>query len=245
MVATKKNKEAQPKLIVRNTQHGDIEAIQTLSRKIYPDIPCYSAAEIKAQIQKFPEGQFVVLFEETVVGFCTTCRLSEELAFSKHDWGSITGNGYASRHDPEGEWLYGIEVQVDPDMHGNRIGQRLYNERKNLCLNLSLKGIVFGGRLPNLAKRWKKVGSAEKYIELVQSKKLRDPVLGFQLRNGFEPIGVCLNISHWIMNRWVMPLIWFGAILNMLTIRLTKPANNAGARLKRFVFPSCNINNAS
>jgi len=190
MVATKKNKESQPKLIVRNTQHSDIKNIQALSKKIYPDIPCYSAAEIKAQIQKFPEGQFVVLFEDDVVGFCVTCRLPEKLAFSKHDWASITGNGYASRHDPKGDWLYGIEIQVDPDMHGNRIGQRLYNERKNLCLNLSLKGIVFGGRLPNLAKRWKKVGSAETYIELVQSKKLRDPVLGFQLRNGFEPIGV-------------------------------------------------------
>lgn len=187
---SKSKKENQPKLIVRNTQTGDIKKIQKLYRKSYPDVAPYSASQIKGHIQQFAQGQFVVLFEDEIVGFCATCKISEDLAFSKHSWDSITGGGYASRHDPHGDWLYGIEILVDPDMHGNRIGQRLYIERKKLCMDMGLKGIVFGGRLPNLAKRWKQAGTAEGYIELVQQKKLRDPVLGFQLRHGFEPIGV-------------------------------------------------------
>ena len=65
----------------------------------------------------------------------------------------ITGNGYASRHDPDGDWLYGMEVCVDPEFRGYRLGQRLYNERKKLCQALGLKGIVFAGRLPTLARR--------------------------------------------------------------------------------------------
>ena len=185
-----KIKESQPKLIVRNTLISDISSIQKLYKKVYPHLSNYTRAQIKAHIQHFPEGQFVVLFEDEIVGFCSTCRLPERLALSKHSWDSITGDGYASRHNPKGEWMYGIEIMVDPDMRGNRIGQRLYNERRNLCISLGLKGIVFGGRLPNLARRWKKVESAENYIHMVQTKQLRDPVLGFQIRNGFEPIGV-------------------------------------------------------
>jgi predicted amidohydrolase len=55
---------------------------------------------------------------------------------------------------------------------------------------LRLKGTVFAGRMPNLARRWKAVGSAENYLKLVLEGKQRDPVVGFQLRNGFEPIGI-------------------------------------------------------
>jgi predicted amidohydrolase/GNAT superfamily N-acetyltransferase len=184
------NKEKQATLIVRNTTISDTDNIQALFNKVYPDVPAYTKAQIKGHIQQFPQGQLVVLYDNKIVGFCATFCISEEIAFSKHNWDSITGGGFASRHDPDGDWLYGMEIIVDPAMQGNRIGQRLYIERRNICVNFQLKGIVFGGRMPNLAKRWKKVGSAENYIELVKSKKLRDPVLGFQMRNGFEPIGV-------------------------------------------------------
>ncbi len=190
MATTPKTEEHKPKLVVRNTTLNDIKSIQALHQKVYPDEPKYTRAQLKGNIQQFPTGQFVVLYEDKVVGFCATFCITEKLAFAKHDWDSITGNGYGSRHDPDGDWLYGMEVIVDPSMQGNRIGQRLYMERKNLCIAMQLKGIVFGGRLPNLAKRWKKVGSAENYIELVRSKKMRDPVMSFQMRNGFEPIGV-------------------------------------------------------
>jgi predicted amidohydrolase len=88
-----------------------------------------------------------------------------------------------------------MEVCVDPDYRGYRIGLRLYNERKRLCQDLNLKGIVFAGRLPSLAKRIRKTGSAEEYVQQVIDKKRRDPVLSFQLNSGFEVIGV---IPHYL-----------------------------------------------
>ncbi len=62
-----------------------------------------------------------------------------------------------------------------------------------MCIRLNLKGIVCGGRLPGLARRFAKLGSAEAYVAEVQARRLRDPVLGFQLRNGFEVKGVLPN----------------------------------------------------
>ena len=79
-----------------------------------------------------------------------------------------------------------MEVCVDPDLRGYRIGQRLYNARKRLARELGLKGIVFAGRLPSLARHIKRYGSVEAYVEAVQQKQQRDPVLSFQLRNGFR-----------------------------------------------------------
>ena len=42
----------------------------------------------------------------------------------------------------DGDWLYGMDVCVDPDYRGLRIGQRLYNERRRLCEHLRLKGHI-------------------------------------------------------------------------------------------------------
>ncbi len=186
-------REDKPTLIVRNALLKDIPAIRELCRKAYPEIEPYSASQVRGQIQNYPDGQFVAVFEDAVVGYCATFQIGESSALGPHTWVEITGNGLASRHDEDGDWLYGMEVCVDPDYQGLRIGQRLYTERKALCIRKQLKGIAFGGRLPGLARLWRKVGSAEAYAEQVTARKLRDPVLSFQLRNGFEVIGVLPN----------------------------------------------------
>ncbi len=182
-----------PKLVIRNAVSTDIDGIRAVMTKAYSSLGVhgvYSAAQLLGQLHQFPEGQFVATYESRIIGYCATFRIPESLALKSHDWATITGRGFASRHDPQGDWLYGMDVCVDPDFRGQRIGQRLYNERKRLCEHLRLKGIVFAGRMPNLARRWNVVGSAERYLQLVLEGKQRDPVIGFQLRNGFEPIGI-------------------------------------------------------
>ena len=185
-------KDPQSRLYVRNATVQDIPAIEDLSERAYKGTGLYgyTAGPLKGQIHHFPEGQFVAVLGERVVGYCATFRIAGEVALKPHTWTEITGNGYASRHDPKGDWLYGMEVCVDPDMRGYRIGQRLYDERKRLAQDLNLKGVVFAGRLPTLAKRMQRFGSAEAYVEQVKKKQQRDPVLSFQLHNGFEVQGV-------------------------------------------------------
>ena len=123
------------KLIVRNANLSDIAAITDLSSRVYAGTGMhgYSEGAITGQINNFPQGQFVILVDDKVVGYCATFRISEAIGLKPHTWAEITGNGYASRHDPKGDWLYGMEVCVDPEYRGYRLGQRLYNERKKLC----------------------------------------------------------------------------------------------------------------
>ena len=179
-----------PRLTIRNAEVKDIPAIQALIAKVYTDIPGYTRGMLRGQLNQFPEGVFLAEFEGRVVGYCVTFRIGGDVALKPHTCAEITGNGFASRHDPEGEYLYGMEVCVDPDVRGWRIGQRLYDARKRLCEDLALRGIVFGGRLPSLSRRLKKYPSVEAYVDAVSKKQVRDLVLSFQLRNGFEIIGV-------------------------------------------------------
>lgn len=205
------------RVMTRNATAADIAEITELSARAYKSdgIQGYGHDEIMGQLNHFPQGQFVVTVAGEVVGYCATFRIAGEIALKPHTWAEITGNGFASRHQPDGEWLYGMDVFVDPDLHGYRIGQRLYNERKKLCQSLGLKGIVFAGRLPTLSKRMKKFGSAEAYVDQVVAKNQRDPVLSFQLRNGFEVIGVIKNyipgdlpsLGHGIHLTWKNPKV--------------------------------------
>jgi predicted amidohydrolase/GNAT superfamily N-acetyltransferase len=197
MLETGKNKLSDPEshLIVRNATLKDVPDIVALSERVYTplNMETYSPAAVRGQINNFAHGQIVVLVGSTLVGYCATFRIAEKIAFKEHTWHEITGNGYASRHDINGDWLYGMEVCIDDQYRGYRIGQRLYNERKKICEGLGLKGVVFAGRIPNLAKRIGKFKTVENYVDQVVHKKIKDPVLSFQLRNGFEVLGIMKN----------------------------------------------------
>jgi predicted amidohydrolase/GNAT superfamily N-acetyltransferase len=183
-------KSSPAKLEVRLAVPADIPGILALIGHAYPDTENYTAGEIRGQINNFPEGQFVAVFEQRVVGYCASSRIDESVALSPHDWATISGNGFGSRHDPTGDWLYGIELAVDERQRGLRIGKRLYEARRSLAERLELRGIVFGGRMPGYARAKPKVTGPEEYLAGVREGKFRDPVIGFHLANGFSPIGV-------------------------------------------------------
>lgn len=189
--ATKDN----AKLVTRQAVLDDVPALRALSFKVYSSV-ALTGAMLRGQISSFPQGQFVIEYEGRIVGHCATFVIGGDICLEPHSWDEITGNGYASRHDPEGDYLYGMEVCVDPDYRGMRIGSRLYVRRRELCKELGLKGIVFGGRMPGYSKKKDKVNGPEDYLQQVQARKIRDPVVFFHLSNDFEPMGILSDYMH-------------------------------------------------
>jgi predicted amidohydrolase/GNAT superfamily N-acetyltransferase len=183
------------RLVIRNATLADVKDVVRLSNRVYrgKGLGAESPEMIRGRISAFAKGQFVAVFEGEIVGYCATFIIEEKFALKQHTWGEITGHGYAARHNPLGDYLYGMEICVDESVRGFRIGQRLYDERKRLCRDLDLKGIVFGGRMPGYARRKKNLQSTEDYVRLVQEKEVRDPVINFQMKNGFEILGVLKN----------------------------------------------------
>ena len=189
----KADKAGKARLEIRQAKSADVAGIAALVRRAYDDLPAYTYGEIRGQLNNFPQGCFVAVMDGTIVGYCASMQIGETIAFAPHSWDEITGNGFGSRHDPTGDWLYGYEMCVDPGVRGVRIGRRLYEERRALAEDRDLTGIVFGGRMPNYTKNRRKVSGPQEYMDQVVAGRIHDPVLRFQLANGFEPIGVLEN----------------------------------------------------
>lgn len=185
--------QAKAQMVTRTAKMADVAGIIELVQRVYLQMGTYPQSMLRGQLSTFPDGQFVVEYEGEIVGYAASFIIKSKLALAPHTWSEITGGGYGSRHDPNGDILYGMEVCVHPDRRRLRIGERLYDARKALAENFELKGIVFGGRMPGWAKRRKTYPDPLTYIEAVKARKVVDQVVNFQLRQGFEPIGFLKN----------------------------------------------------
>jgi predicted amidohydrolase len=110
----------------------------------------------------------------------------------EHTYHEVTGGHTFNTHDERGDMLYGVDVFIKPEFRGLRLGRRLYDYRKELCEKRNLKGIVFGGRIPNYHKYADEI-SPKEYIEKVRLKEIEDPVLNFQISNDFHPHRILRN----------------------------------------------------
>jgi len=145
----------------------------------------WTEESIEVLLTKFPEGQLVVIADDTVVGCALSIMVKYEDFGDAHTYKQITGGYTFSTHNNDGDVLYGIEVFIHPDYRGLRLGRRLYDARKELCEKLNLKSIIFGGRIPNYNKYSGELKPKE-YINKVKYKEIYDPVLSFQLSNDFH-----------------------------------------------------------
>jgi predicted amidohydrolase/GNAT superfamily N-acetyltransferase len=167
---------------------GDYQELKEAMIEAYSTMPdaYWKEAQIKILIDNFPEGQVVLKVNGQLAG----CALAIIVDYSKyennHTYKYITGNYTFKTHTEEGDILYGIDVFIKPEFRGLRLGRRLYDYRKELCEKLNLRGIAFGGRIPNYHKYAENL-SPKEYIQKVRRKEIQDPVLNFQISNDFHP----------------------------------------------------------
>lgn len=145
----------------------------------------WSMPTIENLIARFPAGQIVIKADDKVVGCALSIIVDYDKFGDQHTYKQITGNYSFGTHDDNGDILYGIEVFIHPDYRGLRLGRRLYDARKELCEELNLQAIVFGGRIPNYYKYADDL-TPKQYIQKVKNKEIYDPVLTFQLSNDFH-----------------------------------------------------------
>ncbi len=211
-------------LVIRPALFSDIPSIMSLVLKVYRDMPSYSEEMLRGQLSHFPEGHFVAEMNGKVVGYSASLLIKGEKALKPHNWKQITGGGFGATHDPEGDYLYGYETCIDPEFRRHRIGQRFYNTRKELVKFERLQGIVFGGRIPNFHKKRNKVKSVQDYVDQVIAKKIVDPTLNFQMRNGFEIIGILQDYipSDRESGGFAVHLVWKNSEVSSETPNLKK-----------------------
>ncbi len=187
-------------IVIRNTRLEDGPGVYDTVRLAYGMTldeecdTCISAEAVKEQLERFPEGQFVAVYqpENLVVGEASTMRITYPPTKKPREWMEEIGSIGISKHDPHGEWLYGVEMTVRPDFRRKGVGTALYQARFNLVKRLNLKGWYAGGMLMGYHRYRDQMTPAE-YGEKVIKREIIDPTVTMQMNRGFEAWGVIEN----------------------------------------------------
>ena len=167
-----------------------------------------SEADFRAYAKTFPEGFFVCLDGDRVVGQGGGLFLDFDFEHPQHTIVEITGEHQCGNHDPDGDWYYGTDIVVHPEYRRRCIGKKLYELRKDLVRRHGKRGIIAGGHIPGFAQHKHEMSAAD-YVAAVASGKLYDATLTFQLENGFEVRGVLENyIQDEETDGWSALIVW-------------------------------------
>ncbi|MFH2053262.1 MAG: bifunctional GNAT family N-acetyltransferase/carbon-nitrogen hydrolase family protein [bacterium] len=175
------------KVIVRGLHPRDYEDLHRVMLLAYENLDedPWARRHVASLLDKFPEGQVAIEVNGVVVGCALSLIVDYEKFGDSHTYDEITGADTFDTHDAEGDVLYGIDIFVHPDFRGMRLARRLYDVRKEICEKYNLRAIIAGGRIPGYAKHAESLTPRE-YIHKVRMKELYDPILSFQLSNGFH-----------------------------------------------------------
>lgn len=167
-----------------------------------------SEEDIRAYARTFPEGFFVGLDGDTVVGQGAGIYLDFDFAHPQHSIIEITGEHQCGNHDPDGDWYYGTDIVVHPQWRRRGIGGRLYELRKDLVRRDNKRGIIAGGHMHNFVDH-KGDLSAHEYLEKVAAREIYDATLTFQMDNGFEIRAALENyLADEATDNWSALIVW-------------------------------------
>jgi GNAT superfamily N-acetyltransferase len=148
---------------------------------------------VAEQVERFPEGQFVAVTRvagaERVIGAASTMRTRRPPTDACLPWLEMIGGYGLPHHDPDGSWLYGVEIAVHPAFQRRGVASALYAVRLSLVTELRLKGWYAGGMLMGY-HRYADSLTPREYGERVIAGDLYDPTVSMQMRRGLVPHGV-------------------------------------------------------
>jgi GNAT superfamily N-acetyltransferase len=188
------------RMVLRNICNDDIPKIVAIQGKSYPEVAAgqlYIPFFLENHISLFREGQFCVELDGEIIASATCLMVSLEPEYAEHTWHDIILKYGNPRSKPAagGDSLYIDDIVTHPDFRRLGIGTLLFNARKQVASKYNLRRIIGGGRIPNYGEYANKI-SAQAYVEKVKSGQIYDPVLTFQIRNGFKVIKVLSNYLY-------------------------------------------------
>lgn len=190
-------------LIIQQTRPEHTEQLEELQKTVFPTLAAdelIRAVHYLRHIEVFPEGQFVITSNdaasakdvedrgpEKVIGMTTTMRTRFDFEHYHHTFKETIAGGWLSNHDPEGDWLYGLDMGILPAYRGRGLARALYRARQNMARRLGLKGQLTVGMMNGYGAVSKEISGEQYYEELLRGLR-KDPTLSAQMKIGFEPV---------------------------------------------------------
>lgn len=195
-------------IVIMTTRPEHTTQLEELQKIVFPTLAKESLLRKEHylnHIRIFPEGQFVAIKDARlpalsiptlsggdgqgkVISMTTSIRYHLDLN-KRHTFSDVFDSGFLNTHQPEGDWLYGMDIGTHPDYRGLGIAKFLYDARQATVQKLRLKGQYTHGMLSGYGAMKDTMSAEEYYARLIQG-KIKDPTVSMQMKNGFKPFGL-------------------------------------------------------
>lgn len=175
-------------IVIASTQPAHAPELEKLQDLVFPTLALaerFREAHYRKHVEIFPEGQFVALDAGRVVGATSSIRRHFDFDHPHHTFAEIIQGGWLTSHEPEGDWLYGVDMGIHPDYRGRGLARALYAARHETVRLLGLKGQIAVGMMRGYGAVKDRM-SAEAYFEGLRRGDVTDPTVSAQMGVGFE-----------------------------------------------------------
>lgn len=183
-------------VLIRKLTVQDIQKIIELQKESFPSMleegSVWREYHLKSHIEIFPDGQLCAEYNEQIVGSSSSLIVKLDPPYKEHTFSEATGNSMFTNHTNNGDSLYGADVSVHPSFRRLGIATKFYDARKEIAKKYNLRRIIAGGRLANYFK-YSTTFTPDQYVQEVIKGNIADPVITFQLANGFKYIKILPN----------------------------------------------------
>jgi len=179
-------------LVVQHMRPEHAEQLEELQKIVFPtlaDDELIKGKHYLKHMELFPEGQFVITDNGKVIGMTSTMRSSFDFADYHHTFKETIAGGWMTNHNPEGDWLYGLDIGVHPDYRGMGLARILYRARHDIARQLGLRGQLTVGMMSGYGALGYDMSGSAYYEELIAGKRF-DPTISTQMKIGFEPVAL-------------------------------------------------------
>ena len=160
------------------------------------DPECVSIRKLGISLDVFPEGQFMAydIDAERVVGMASSMIVDyDEREPLLESWSETTDNGTLRSHNPDGNWLYGVDCVVLRAYRGQGVGGRLIRARYRVARKHNLRGMIAGSLPIDYHKAAAEGVRIDDYVADVVAGRRWDTNLSKQLKKGFRVRNIIPN----------------------------------------------------
>ncbi len=170
----------------------DVDAVVGLQAAAFPPpFPQeyhWDSESIVSHLEHFPEGQFVAVQGERVVGSCSNTIVTEARWQAHGSWIETVGMYDLSDFTGEGNTLYGLDITVHPKIRRRGVGRAFYEHRYAFGRTRDLERYGTGCRMPDF--RASGIPKVEDYANEVVEGRRVDRTLTPLLRYGLTFVTV-------------------------------------------------------
>ncbi len=173
---------------IARTESAHAGELERLQRTVFPTLSeaeLFRAEHYRKHVELYPEGQFVALDGDRIVGMTTSVRLDFDFDHPGHRFADVIQGGWLTNHDPQGEWLYGADIGTHPDHRRRGIARALYAARHRTVREHGLRGQVTVGMMSGYGAVADGT-TPERYFAKLLAGEATDPTVSSQQRVGFE-----------------------------------------------------------